>query len=183
MIHLTNITKQYGQHILYRDGSFQVRPGDKIGLVGPNGAGKTTIFRIIAREEGIDSGHINIAERLVIGYFSQDVGEMKGRSALEEAKAGAGKVSGLAAEITEMEERLQKSAEEPMDDDEMAALLERYGEAQLQFEQRGGYDLDSRAKAVLTGLGIGPDQYNNPNNWKAHYLTTCLLYTSPSPRD
>src|SRR5208283_4008549 len=114
MIHLTNITKQYGTHVLYRDSSFQIRPGDKIGLVGPNGAGKTTIFRIVTREEGIDSGDVNIADRLVIGYFAQDVGEMRGRSALEEVKAGAGKVSVLAEEITRLEKKLQDSAENPL---------------------------------------------------------------------
>ena len=93
MIHLTNITKQYGPRVLFKEASFQIRPGDKIGLVGPNGAGKTTIFRIITREEGIDSGDVNIEGRQVVGYFSQDVGEMRGRSALEEVVAGAGKVS------------------------------------------------------------------------------------------
>ena len=71
MIHLTGITKQYGNKILYKDGSFQVRPGDKIGLVGPNGAGKTTIFRIITGEEGVDGGTINIADRLVVGYLDR----------------------------------------------------------------------------------------------------------------
>src|SRR5437660_1724781 len=96
MIHLTNITKQYGTRVLYANGSFQVRPGDKIGLVGPNGAGKTTIFRIITGHEGIDSGTVNIEDKIVVGYFSQDVGEMRGRSALEEVKAGTGKVSTLA---------------------------------------------------------------------------------------
>src|SRR3954469_25624851 len=109
MIHLTNVTKQYGTRVLFKDASFQVRPGDKIGLVGPNGAGKTTIFRLITGQEGIDSGQINIADRLVIGYFSQDVGEMKGKSALEEVKAGAGRISDLAARITEMEKKLQES--------------------------------------------------------------------------
>ena len=88
MIHLTNVTKQYGPRVLYKDASFQIRPGDKIGLVGPNGAGKTTIFSIVTREEGIDGGDVNIADKLVIGYFSQDVGEMHGRSALEEVTAG-----------------------------------------------------------------------------------------------
>jgi ATP-binding cassette subfamily F protein 3 len=69
MIHLTGISKQYGTRVLYSDSSFQVREGDKIGLVGPNGAGKSTIFRIIVGEEGIDSGEVNIAERAVIGYL------------------------------------------------------------------------------------------------------------------
>jgi ATP-binding cassette subfamily F protein 3 len=184
MIHLTNITKQYGNRILYKDGSFQVRPGDKIGLVGPNGAGKTTIFRIIMREEGIDSGDVNIADRLVIGYFSQNVGEMSGRSALEEAKAGAGKVSELEKEIARMQAQLENSAVEPMSDDDMAALLERYGEAQTEFEQRGGYDLEARAQAILTGLGIGPDQYDRPvesfsGGWKMRIALAKVLLLNP----
>jgi ATP-binding cassette subfamily F protein 3 len=184
MIHLTNVTKQYGTRVLYKDSSFQVRPGDKIGLVGPNGAGKTTIFRIITREDGIDSGDVNIADRLVIGYFSQDVGEMSGRSALEEAKAGAGRVSVLEKEIAKMQSQLENSADQPMSDDDMSALLERYGEAQTEFEQRGGYDLEARAQAVLTGLGIGPDAYDRPvesfsGGWKMRIALAKILLLNP----
>ena len=83
MIHLTGISKNYGTQVLYKDGNFQVKPGDRIGLVGPNGAGKTTIFRIIMREETVSSGSVSIADRTVIGYFSQNVGEMACRSVLE----------------------------------------------------------------------------------------------------
>src|SRR4051812_31431111 len=130
MIHLTNVTKQYGSRVLYKDASFQIRPGDKIGLVGPNGAGKTTIFRIIMKEEGFDSGTLSVEGKTIIGYFSQDVGEMRGRSALEEVKAGAGKVSDLAAKLSKFEKQLEDSAVNPISDDEMAELLEKYGEAQ-----------------------------------------------------
>ncbi|OFZ35577.1 MAG: glycosyl transferase family 1, partial [Bdellovibrionales bacterium GWC1_52_8] len=184
MIHLTDISKQYGTRVLYSNGSFQVRPGDKIGLVGPNGAGKTTIFRVIMRQEGVDGGTVNIADRLVIGYFSQEVGDMRGRSALEEVKAGAGKISALAERIDKMEQRLQSSAEDPMSDDEMTALLERYGEAQLEFEQRGGYDLDSRAKEILTGLGIHPEEHDNPvetfsGGWKMRIELAKILALNP----
>jgi ATP-binding cassette subfamily F protein 3 len=159
MIHLTRISKNYGQKVLYTEGSLQIRPGDKIGLVGPNGAGKTTIFRIITGEEGIDGGEVNIADRTTIGYFSQDVGEMKGRTALQEVVAGAGKVADLGKRISEIEKKLQEEAE-TLDPDAMTALLEEYGEAQHVFEQRGGYDLDSRAREILTGLGIGPRTAN-----------------------
>jgi len=184
MIHLINVSKQYGDKVLYKDASFQIRPGDKIGLVGPNGAGKTTIFRMITNEEGPDTGEVTKAEKVVVGYFSQDVGEMHGRSALEEVKTGAGKVSTLAKKIAEMEDRLQRSAEEPMSDDEMADLLEKYGEAQLEFEQRGGYDVDSRAQAILTGLGIGPDEYNRPvetfsGGWKMRIELAKILLLNP----
>ncbi|MCM2278643.1 MAG: ATP-binding cassette domain-containing protein [Oligoflexia bacterium] len=184
MIHLTNITKQYGQKVLYQNASVQIRPSDRIGLVGPNGAGKTTVFRIILKQEGIEAGSVNIADRLVIGYFSQDVGEMHGRSALEEVKAGAGRVSTLAARISEMEKALQDSAENPLSDDAMTKLLEDYGEAQLEFEQRGGYDLEPRAKEILTGLGIRPDDHDRPveyfsGGWKMRIALAKILALNP----
>jgi len=184
MIHLTNINKQYGQKILFQNSSFQVRPGDKIGLVGPNGAGKTTIFRLIMNEESVDSGSINRADKLVVGYFSQDVGEMSGRSALEEVMSGAGRISELASDIQNIEKKLGDSEANPMSDDEMTALLERYGELQLEFEQRGGYDLDSRAKAILTGLGISPQDHGNPvetfsGGWKMRIALAKILTLSP----
>jgi ATP-binding cassette subfamily F protein 3 len=184
MIHLTNISKHYGQKVLYKEASFQVRPGDKIGLVGPNGAGKTTIFRIITHEEGVDGGDVNVEAKLVIGYFSQDVGDMRGRSALEEVKAGAGKVSDIGVKIAEIEHKLQDSAVNPLSDEEMAAILEQYGELQLEFEQRGGYDVDSRAKAILTGLGIGPLDYDRPvetfsGGWKMRIALAKILALNP----
>lgn len=184
MIHLTNITKRYSHKTLYQNSSFQVRPGDKIGLVGPNGAGKTTIFRVITGEEGVDGGDISIESKAVIGYFSQDVGEMKGRSALEEVKAGAGRVSQLAIELAELEQRLSRIAEEPMEDDEMTRVLERLGEVQSEFESRGGYDLDARAKEILTGLGIGPGDYERPvesfsGGWKMRIALAQILALQP----
>jgi ATP-binding cassette subfamily F protein 3 len=127
---------------------------------------------------------VSIPDRTIIGYFSQDVGEMRGRSALEEVKAGAGKVSDLAAKLSMMEKKLEESAIKPLDDDEMTALLERYGEAQLEFEQRGGYDLDSRAKEILTGLGIGPGDYDQPvesfsGGWKMRIALARILALQP----
>ena len=182
MIHLTDIAKHYGSKVLYSGGSFQVRPGDKIGLVGPNGAGKSTIFKIIAREEGVDGGTVSIAEKTVIGYFSQNVAEMKGRSALDEVKAGAGKVAELGAQLQALEKQLENSGD--LSEDEMQKLLERYGEAQAEFEQRGGYDLDSRVREILTGLGIHPDDHDRPiesfsGGWKMRIMLAKMLALNP----
>ncbi len=127
MIHFTNVSKNYGEQILYSNASFQVRPGDKIGLVGPNGAGKSTVFRLIAGEEHPDGGVISFSEKTVIGYFSQDVAEMKGRSALEEVVAGVGRVSELAALIAQCERQLQ-GLEGELDDEKMMEVVEKYGE-------------------------------------------------------
>jgi ATP-binding cassette subfamily F protein 3 len=181
MIALTNISKQYGTKILYKNGSFQINTGEKMGLVGPNGAGKTTIFRILTDEEGIDSGDVNKSDKLVIGYFSQNIEEMKGRSALEEVKAAAGNITQISDELKNIEKKL----EDPnLDADEMTKILERYGELQVQFESRGGYDLESRAAEILTGLGIGPEDYGRPTDtfsggWKMRIALAKILIMNP----
>jgi len=180
MVQLSNISKQHGSQILFRDASCQILPGTHTGLVGPNGAGKTTVFRIIAGEEEPDSGEVILPKKTTIGYFSQDVGEMSGRSALEEVMATCGSTVRLAEEMKEMEAAMCL----PQSDDEMAALLERYGTAVEEFEHMEGYDLDSRAQAVLTGLGIGPDRYNHPvesfsGGWKMRIALASILTLKP----
>jgi ATP-binding cassette subfamily F protein 3 len=183
MIHLSNITKQYGTKVLYKNASFQINDGEKIGLVGPNGAGKTTIFRVITNEEGCE-GLVSKSDRTVIGYFSQNIEEMKGRSALEEVKSAAGRLPALTGKLKEIEKKLEDSATVPMDDDEMAKLLENYGEVQGEFERLGGYDLDTRAAEILTGLGIGPEDYNRPTEsfsggWKMRIALAKILVLNP----
>jgi len=180
VIHLSNITKQHGSQILFRDASFQILPGSRTGLVGPNGAGKSTIFRIITGEEEVDNGEIVCAKKTTIGYFSQDVGDMSGRSALEEVMAGSAATMQLAEELKSMESAMCGQ----MGDDEMATLLERYGTAMEEFEHRGGYDLDTRAQTVLTGLGIGPDRFNHPvesfsGGWKMRIGLARILTLHP----
>ncbi len=180
MIHLSSISKQHSSQVLFRDASFQILPGSRTGLVGANGSGKTTIFRLITGEEEADSGEITCAKRTTIGYFSQDVGDMQGRSALEEVMAGSSVTMQLAEEL----QRMEMAMCDPMDDEEMASLLERYGSVQEEFEHRGGYDLDARAKAVLTGLGIGPDRYDHPvesfsGGWKMRIALAKILTLNP----
>ena len=180
MIHLTNISKQYGSQVLFLGASFQIPAGTRTGLVGPNGAGKTSVFRLITGEETIDSGEISCAKKTVIGYFSQDVGDMAGRSALAEVMAASARTMELGRQIREMEAAMC----EPMEDDALASLLERYGDAQEEFEHRGGYDLESRAQTVLTGLGIGPEAYDRPveafsGGWKMRIALAKILTINP----
>jgi len=180
MIHLTNISKQYGSRVLFEGASFQIPAGTRSGLVGPNGAGKTSVFRLITGEEVADSGEISCAKKAVIGYFSQDVGEMSGRSALAEVMSASARTVELGRQIREMEAAMC----EPMEDDALAALLERYGDAQEEFEHRGGYDLENRAKTVLTGLGIDPKAQSRPvesfsGGWKMRIALAKILTLNP----
>jgi ATP-binding cassette subfamily F protein 3 len=180
MIHFSGISKQYGPQVLFRDASFQILPGSRSGLVGPNGAGKTSIFRLIMGEEEFDVGAITKARNIVCGYFSQDVGAMSGRSALQEVMSTSDAVIKLGLRIQELEAAMCQ----PMTEDEMANLLENYGNIQAEFEHRGGYDLESRAQIILTGLGIGPDDYHRPvetfsGGWKMRIALAKILSINP----
>jgi ATPase subunit of ABC transporter with duplicated ATPase domains len=150
MIRLDNISKQNGHQIVFIEASAALNRGEKIGLVGPNGAGKTTLFRLITGREQPDEGNVSTDRGITIGYFSQDVGEMAGRSAVAEVMNGAGPVSDIAAELAELEAAMA----DPDRADEMEAIIERYGEVQARFEELGGYALEGRAREVLAGLSF-----------------------------
>ncbi len=184
MIHFSNITKQYGPKILYKKASFQINSGEKVGLVGPNGAGKTTVFRVLVGEEGYDSGTISKSEKIRVGYFSQDIEDMKGRSALDEVKSAVGDIEKIQNELRDIEKNLERSATENVDDETMNQWLERYGELQSRFDDIGGYSVESKAAEILTGLGIGPDDYHRPTEsfsggWKMRIALAKILLLKP----
>ena len=180
MIHLTNISKQHGDQILFKNASFQILPGTRTGLAGANGTGKTTLFKLITGQESKDSGEISISKKTQVGYFSQDVGEMSGRSALAEVMSAAGNIVALGKKMKEMESAMV----EPMSDNAMEKLLLEYGDVSEEFENRGGYDLETRAQTILTGLGIGPDDYDRAvesfsGGWKMRIALAKILTLSP----
>ena len=150
MISLSHVSKQYGRQILFVDASFQLNPGEKVGLVGPNGAGKTTLFRMIVGEEQPDEGDVSIPRKLTVGYFRQDVEEMSGRSVLDEAIAGSGRVGDLHHEL----EALNAAMADPARAGELDTILDRFGHVQEEYEHLGGYALESQAREVLHGLGF-----------------------------
>src|SRR6476620_8204063 len=150
MISFSRISKQYGRQILFVDTSFQLNPGEKVGLVGPNGASKTTLFRMIVGEGSADEGDVSVPKKLTSGYFRQDVEEMSGRSVLDEAIAGSGRVGDLHHEL----EALNLAMEDPERADEMDKILDRFGEVQEEYEHLDGYGLEALAREVLHGLGF-----------------------------
>lgn len=180
MISFNAVTKQQGSRVLFANASFQINPGDKIGLVGPNGAGKTTVFRLVMGEESIDQGSISKPEKVRVGYFSQNIENMKGRSVLDEVMA-AGNLDSLQSEIKRLEERLQ---DPNLGEDEMMSVVETYGDLQAQYEAVGGYDLESRAKEILGGLGFSNEdmlldvgQYSG--GWKMRVSLAKILLLMP----
>ncbi|MCC6764800.1 MAG: ABC-F family ATP-binding cassette domain-containing protein [Deltaproteobacteria bacterium] len=183
MIRLESVSKQHAGRILFLDASMAVFRGEKIGLVGPNGAGKSTIFRLIVGEEEPDSGGVLVEKRASIGYFSQSVGEMQGRSVLEETIAGAGEVAAVAHELHELELAMADPARhgEP---GELDRLVARFGDVQHRFDELDGYGLESRARAILAGLGFAPavierDVGELSGGWKMRTALARILLMQP----
>ena len=180
MIRLDNISKQNGHQILFIEASAALQRGEKIGLVGPNGSGKTTLFRMITGEELPDEGQVGVDRGVTIGYFSQDVGEMSGRSAAAEVMDGAGPVSEVAAELRELEIAMG----DPDQADNMDEIIERYGEAQGRFEELGGYALEGRAREVLAGLSFTEEMMDGDvgalsGGWKMRVALARILLMRP----
>ncbi len=180
MITFSGVSKQYGRQVLFVEGSFQIDPGQKVGLVGPNGAGKTTVFRMILGEETPDEGEITVPKRLSIGYYRQDIGEMSGRSVLDEAIAGSGDLGDLHHELMDLEHALA----DPARAGEMERLVERFGHVQDAYEQAGGYDLESRAREILHALGFDDGQVDGDvgalsGGWKMRVGLARILLGRP----
>ena len=180
MIRLDNISKQNGHQILFIEASAALQRGEKVGLVGPNGAGKTTLFRMITGREVPDEGQVAVDRGVTIGYFSQDVGEMSGRSAVSEVMDGAGPVSAVATELRELEAAMA----DPDRADEMDSIIERYGEVQHRFEELDGYALEGRAREVLAGLSFSQEMMDGDvgalsGGWKMRVALACILLMRP----
>ena len=180
MIRIENISKQNGHQLLYIEASATLQRGEKAGLVGPNGAGKSTLFRMIKGDEPPDEGNVSIDRGTTIGYFSQDVGEMAGRSAVAEVMDGAGNVSEVAAELRALESDMA----DPDKLDQIEALIERYGEVQGRFEELGGYALEGRAREVLAGLSFTQEMMDGDvgklsGGWKMRVALARILLMKP----
>jgi ATPase subunit of ABC transporter with duplicated ATPase domains len=180
MIAFSRITKQYGRQILFIDASFQLNPGERVGLVGPNGSGKTTLFRMIVGEESPDEGEVSLPRRLTIGYFRQDVEDMAGRSVLDETIAGCGRVGELHHEL----EALQHAMSDPAQADDLDRILDRFGHVQEEYDHLGGYALEAQAREVLHGLGFDDDRVDGDvgalsGGWKMRVAMARVLLGKP----
>ncbi len=185
MIRLDNISKQNGHQILFIDASMSIQKGEKVGLVGPNGAGKTTLFRMIAGEDRSDDGQVVVESGMTIGYFSQDVGEMRGQSAVAAVMDGVGPVSALATEMATLEAAM---VDPDLVDSEWAgdmdAVVARYGEVQARFQELDGYALEARAREVLAGLSFSQERMDADvgllsGGWKMRVALARILLMRP----
>jgi ATP-binding cassette subfamily F protein 3 len=179
VIQLDGVGKGYGGQELFRELTWTITGGERIGLVGPNGAGKTTLCRILAGVEEPDTGRVSRARSTTVGYLAQEVAVSGDRSVLAEALSGFDEVWQLEREMESVAAAL---AAAPADAD---ALTARYGDLQHRFEALGGYRLETDAKAILSGLGFRPDDLHRPitefsGGWRMRVALARLLLLRPS---
>jgi ATPase subunit of ABC transporter with duplicated ATPase domains len=180
VIRFDGVSMQHGKQILFVEASAVIHAGEKVGLVGPNGAGKSTLFRLVTKQELPDEGQVAVDRGVTVGHFSQDVGEMSGRSAVAETMDGAGPVSAVAAELHELEHALA----DPARADELDTLVERFGHVQARFDELGGYALESRAREILAGLGFSQEMMDGDvgalsGGWKMRVALARILLMRP----
>ncbi len=186
MIALEHIDMQFGGDYLFRDVTFTVRPGDRVGLVGPNGAGKTTLLRIIAGVYQPEDGNINTPTGYKVGYLPQEPtldSEAQKRTLIAEALRAREDLIEIEEALAEIQIKLEDPNQDHMGP-EFMNILERFGTLHHQYEDLGGFELESAAKKILVGLGFEDKDFNRPiwefsGGWQMRLLLAKLLIASP----
>jgi ATP-binding cassette subfamily F protein 3 len=179
VIQLEQIGKSFGGQVVFRDLTWHITRGPRIGLVGPNGAGKTSLCRILTGEMDVDSGEVRRAKAATIGYLPQEIASAGDGTVLGHLLAGFPEVARLEAELELLAGEMAESESGASED-----LMRRYGDLQHQYEALGGYHLETRAKAILGGLGFAPDDFFKPlttfsGGWRMRVALGRLLLQAP----
>ena len=174
------VSKSFGGRTLYEGATLQLNAGQRWALVGPNGAGKTTLLKIVMGTETPDEGTVSFQKGTTVGYLEQEAKLAGHDTALEEVMASATEIRSLGARISELEAQIANAGE----GDGLESLLDEYGHAQDRFERLGGYELESRARAILCGLGFPVGDLDKPaedfsGGWQMRISLSKLLLRHP----
>ena len=177
MIRLENLSKSFPDGDLFNNVNISIKHGMRIGLVGPNGSGKTTLLRIMLGKDSPDSGNVQVDKSTSIGYLAQDIVAGTGRTILEEVLVAYPEVRELEGQIIAFSETISK------DHDNMD-LVNKLGDAQHRFEALGGWNLEDKAKKILSGLGFSDDKFTEPmdvfsGGWRMRVALASILLQEP----
>jgi len=177
MFQIKNLYYSIGDQDILQDLSWNIRPGERVALIGANGAGKTTLFRIMAGEISEYQGRIQRLKNLKIGYLPQEEIVLPGNTLLETVLQGVGDLLTLRNRIQDLYRQMQGD----LSDREQEELMARAGQLETKFDVRGGYQIEARAKRILSGLGFSADDFpvslkTLSGGWKMRaYLARLLL--------
>src|SRR6266849_4563136 len=182
MIQLSDLTRSFGDRVLFDHVTWQITDRERVGLCGPNGAGKTTLLKMLAGLDEPDSGSILKPAALRVGYLPQDGLEHSGRSVFEEASSAFGELVEMKTEMHALEGRL---GDPSIPEAEHDAMLHRYSDLQDQFRLREGYSIELKSATVLQGLGFKTADFERPTEtfsggWQMRIALAKLLLGQPN---
>lgn len=158
VLSVSNVRKHYGPEPVLAGVEFEVRPGERIGLVGPNGSGKTTLLKILAGKEEADGGEVQLHPAVRLGYLEQQPEIVPGRTLWDEARSALDPLLRLQHEAIEVAHALAQAA----DESEHRRLASRFDQIQQELHRHDAYNLDHKIERVLEGLGFAPATYQQP---------------------
>jgi ATP-binding cassette subfamily F protein 3 len=182
LIQLSELTKSFGDRVLFDHVTWQITDGERVGLCGPNGAGKTTLLRMMAGLDEHDSGAILKPAALTVGYLPQDGLAHSGRTLIDEATSAFGDLLAIKAEMHDVEERL---GDPSIPDAAHDAMLSRYSDLQDTFRHRDGYSIELKTATVLQGLGFETTDFARrcetfSGGWQMRIALAKLLLGQPN---
>ena len=182
MIQLSDLTKSFGDRVLFDHVTWQITDRERVGLCGPNGAGKTTLLRMMAGMDEPDSGAVLRPATLTVGYLPQDGLTHAGRTLFEEASSAFAALIAMKAEMHALEERLGDGR---IPESEHDAMLHRYSDLQDQFRLHEGYTIELKTATVLQGLGFKTADFDRPTEtfsggWQMRIALAKLLIGQPN---
>lgn len=163
LLQLNDISKSFDGEDIFTNVDFEVKTGERIGVVGRNGAGKSTLMKIIAGTEDYDSGHISKIKNLKIGYLTQQMTLDSNATVYEEMSKPFEHIKNMESLIKQETDWLAKHAGD-YDTQDYQLHMEKYESLSNQFEQLEGYQYDSKIKTVLHGLNFNEEDFNKPIN-------------------
>jgi ATP-binding cassette, subfamily F, member 3 len=182
MIQLQELTKSFGDRVLFDHVTWQITDRERVGLCGPNGAGKTTLLRMMAGLDEPDSGGVLKPSALTVGYLPQDGLTHAGRTVFEEVSSAFEALLAVKTEMHDLEQRLGDPSIPERDHD---AMLERYSDLQDRFRMGDGYSIELKTATVLQGLGFATSDFERPTEtfsggWQMRLALAKLLLGQPN---
>jgi len=179
LLRLEQVSRWIGDRALFDAVDFDVRPGDRVGIVGPNGAGKTTLLRIAAGVDPADAGRVHVPRDARVGFLRQEIDPRRDESVRDEAATALAHLDDLEAELRRLEQQISETGDAVPE-----ALAERYDAATARFAHASGFARGARVDAVLEGLGFDAAARERPlssfsGGWLMRVELAKLLLSEP----